>query len=121
MSETIRTARSEKASAAADASFSRIANTFAKDPRVTAGTAFASPGLKVDGKIFAMLVKGRLVVKLPRERVDELVRSGRGRNFETGRGSPMKEWVVLTGRTPSWLACAREAHAFVAADTSSPT
>jgi TfoX/Sxy family transcriptional regulator of competence genes len=30
---------------------------------------FGSAGLKADGKTFAMIVKGRIVVKLPRDRV----------------------------------------------------
>jgi TfoX/Sxy family transcriptional regulator of competence genes len=37
---------------------------------------FGSSALCVGGKIFAMLVKARLVVKLPRPRVDALVASG---------------------------------------------
>lgn len=36
---------------------------------------FGSTGLKVGGKVFAILVKGKLVVKLPKERVDALVES----------------------------------------------
>ena len=33
---------------------------------------FGASGLKVGGKIFAMLVRGKLVVKLPQQRVDSL-------------------------------------------------
>ena len=43
--------------------------------------AFGSTSLKTDGKIFAMLVKDRLVVKLDRRRVDELVEAGTGKRF----------------------------------------
>ena len=42
-----------------------------------ASRRFGSAGLKVHGKIFAMLVRGRLVAKLPRTRVDALVLAGR--------------------------------------------
>jgi hypothetical protein len=35
-------------------------------------------------------------VKLPRERVDELVEAGAGHRFDPGRGRLMKEWVALT-------------------------
>lgn len=50
--------------------FASTAEHLAREPEVEEGSAFYSPGLKVRGKIFAMLVKGELVVKLPAERVD---------------------------------------------------
>lgn len=78
----------------------------------------ASLGLKVGGKIFAMLVRGDLVVKLPRERVTELVDSGLGQQFDPRRdGRLMKEWVVIAGDDPPWVEVAREGHAFVAGAT----
>jgi hypothetical protein len=33
-------------------------------------------------------------VKLPRERVDELVEAGAGHRFDPGHGRLMKEWVA---------------------------
>jgi uncharacterized protein YndB with AHSA1/START domain len=74
---------------------------------------FGSNGLKVDGRIFAMLVRGALVVKLPRERVDALIQSGHGAPFDAGRGRPMKEWVTLRESESSWLDLAKEARRFV--------
>ena len=75
----------------------------------------ASLGLKVGGKIFAMLVRGHLVVKLPRERVAALVDAGLGEQFDPRRdGRLMKEWLVIAGDEPPWVEIAREAHAFVA-------
>ena len=55
--------------------------------------AFGATSLKTNGKIFAMLVNGRLVVKLDRKRVDSLVASGDGTNFDPGHGRLMKEWL----------------------------
>jgi hypothetical protein len=75
--------------------------------------AFGSNGLKVNGKIFAMLVRGALVVKLPKARVDALVGSGAGVHFDRGQGQLMKEWLSVSGAEGTWLALAREAHAFV--------
>ena len=78
----------------------------------------ASLGLKVSGKIFAMLVRGDLVVKLPRERVAALVDAGLGEQFDPRRdGRLMKEWVVIAGDEPPWVDVAREAHGFVGGAT----
>jgi hypothetical protein len=77
--------------------------------------AFGSTSLKTNGKIFAMLVKGRLVVKLDRKRVDELVASGAGERFDPGHGRLMMEWLALgSASDDEWLALATESEAFVA-------
>jgi hypothetical protein len=74
----------------------------------------ASVGLKVGGRIFAMLVRGNLVVKLPRERVNALVEAGLGKQFDPRRdGRLMKEWVVLAGDDPPWVEVTREARDLV--------
>jgi hypothetical protein len=72
--------------------------------------SFGSNGLRVNGKVFAMTVRGALVVKLPRDRVAELIASGAGSAFESG-GRVMKEWVTVVHG--SWIALAREARCFV--------
>jgi hypothetical protein len=87
-----------------------------RSARVDEGKGFGSTGqLKVDGKIFAMLVRGELVLKLPGDRVQSLVDAGDGARFDAGKGRPMREWLALspTSRQP-WLALAEEAMAFVA-------
>lgn len=76
---------------------------------------FGASELKIGGKIFAMLTQARLVVKLPKTRVDALVASGDGQRFDPRRdGRLMKEWLSLdpTSRA-NWLALAREAMEFV--------
>ena len=96
-----------------DPRFQRVVDAFASEPGVTQGRMMASLGLKVDGRIFAMSVRGALVVKLPRERVDALVGSRRGTRFDPRRdGRVMKEWVALEGDEASWVALAREAYRF---------
>jgi hypothetical protein len=76
--------------------------------------AFGASALKVNGKIFAMEAQGRLVVKLPRGRVDELIASGEGLRFDPGHGRVMKEWFSLyPGSGLDWDGLAREALAFV--------
>jgi hypothetical protein len=76
--------------------------------------AFGSTSLKTNGKIFAMLVKGRLVVKLDRTRVNELVAAGAGEPFDPGSGRIQKEWVAIESSSDEvWLALATESELFV--------
>jgi hypothetical protein len=70
-------------------------------------------GLRVDNKIFAMVNRGCLVVKLPKDRVDELVSLGVATRFEPGPGRIMKEWAVFAGTKPSWASLALEAYKYV--------
>ena len=82
---------------------------------VTSGTGFGTnEGLRVSGKIFAMLVRGELVVKLPRDRVVELVAAGAARRFDAGKGRPMKEWAsVPASASRRWRGLVEEARTFV--------
>lgn len=77
---------------------------------------FGSSGqLKVDNRIFAMLVRGHLVLKLPRTRVDALVAAREGTRFDPRRnGRLMKEWLVLSASSNAdWASLARDAFAYV--------
>ena len=77
------------------------------------GSGFGRGALRYRGKIFAMFVRGRLVVKLPRSRVDELVADGHGERFDANKGTPMKEWFSLDPESDlAWPPLAREALAF---------
>ena len=75
--------------------------------------AFGDNGEKVGGKLFALDVRGALVVKLPKARVDALVDAGKGTRFEPRPGRVMKEWLVVTAPKSAWPALKREAKAFV--------
>lgn len=80
---------------------------------VTSGKMFASYGLKVDGKIFAMLYKGTLVVKLPATRANQLTSVGKGEFFQMGK-RVMKEWLVVQAPPGAgWKKFAEEAREFV--------
>jgi hypothetical protein len=77
------------------------------------GSGFGRGALRYRRKIFAMFVRGRLVVKLPRKRVDELVAEGHGVRFDANKGTPMKEWLSLDPESDlAWPSLAREALAF---------
>jgi len=76
---------------------------------------FGSNGLRVDGRIFAMLSpEGRLIVKLPRVRVEALVASGEGVQYDPRHdGRLMKEWLVLKPTSKiEWFELAKEAMEF---------
>lgn len=99
--------------------FDALVEEFVGAPGVTAPgqpgeRGFGSSGLKVNGSIFAMLTRGQLVVKLPRPRVDALIRSGVGDPFTAGKTRPMREWLtVVTVDDQTWRRLAREALEFV--------
>lgn len=103
---------------AADAdtsSFQPVVKAFATDKNVTLGGRFGSVSLKIQDKVFAMLVKGKFVVKLPQERVTELVGTAGAEYFDPGHGRVMKEWVAFAGQREQWIALAQEARDFVGA------
>jgi TfoX/Sxy family transcriptional regulator of competence genes len=98
----------------AETAFERIAVRLMNVPGVSAGTMFGASALKFRGKVFAMLVKGRLVVKLPTERVTRLVSAGSGQLFDPGNGRLMKEWVTIPDRVRvRWSGLVDEAEVFV--------
>jgi hypothetical protein len=78
--------------------FENLVDTFNDVDGVTlppGGGGFGRSALRYKGKIFAMFVRGQLVVKLPAARVTELVRAGHGVHFDANKGIPMKEWFAL--------------------------
>lgn len=103
-----------------DERFAALAGTFTDAPGVSAPGeserhGFGSSALRIDGSIFAMLTMGRLVVKLPRDRVKTLIGSGAGSPFTAGKDTPMAEWLtVAEDNDEAWSAVAREALSFVA-------
>jgi hypothetical protein len=96
--------------------YAELVRAFLGRPEVSQeGRGFGSSALKVRGRIFAMLSsRGEFVVKLPRQRVDQLVAAGEGDRYDTGRGRAMKEWLAVRGGDErDWLQLAEEALAFV--------
>jgi hypothetical protein len=93
--------------------FDLIASELLAEPGVEEGTGFGSqPGLRVGGKIFAMHIDDRLVVKLPAERADALIAAGGAQAFVIGKRR-MREWVAVEPGAHDWPALAREALRFV--------
>lgn len=81
---------------------------------------FGSTALKMNGRIFAMLVKEALILKLPPHQVAALVERGEGAYFDRGQGRPMKAWIALHGAPPTHLQLAMAACAFVRGDPFRP-
>lgn len=102
------------ASGAMDTLFTPIVAALQNNAGVSLARMFGSDGLKVNGKVFAMLVRGNLVVKLPKERVDALINAKLGEYFDPGHGRLMKEWVAIKPKAADqWLKLAKEAQRFV--------
>ncbi len=89
----------------ADASartFAAAAARLIGEPWVDTGTGFGSnPGLRVEGKIFAALVHGELVVKLPPERGAALVAEGSGEPFVVD-ARKVSDWVSVARVDEEW-------------------
>jgi hypothetical protein len=100
----------------ADERFEALVGELLAVPGVTppgSGRGFGSHALRWQNRIFAMLVRGRLVVKLPRARVDALVAAGEGVRFDANKGTPMREWLSLAPESRlDWRSLAGEALEF---------
>jgi hypothetical protein len=98
-----------------DSAFEAVVTRLLEEPGTDLATTFRSPGVRLNGKIVAMHVRGHLVVKLPAERCAALVAGGAGRPFESGR-RVMREWVTIERvDADAWVAYAEEALAFAQA------
>jgi TfoX/Sxy family transcriptional regulator of competence genes len=115
VARTKRKKQSTDKQSAIDELFAFVVEETLKDPSVTQSKMFGSRGLRIGGKVFAMLYKGKLVVKVSQERVKALIASGDGKRFDPGHGRVMKEWVAIKPLSKSeWLDLANEAKDFVA-------
>lgn len=86
-------------------------------PGVTRRRMFGADGLGLLGKYFAMEWQGTLVVKLPRERVGELVAGGVGSHFDPGggeTGKPSTEWIQISDGARDWLPFVEEGLVYLA-------
>jgi hypothetical protein len=90
-----------------------LVSRLAAEPDVEEGRALSSEGLMVEGKLFAFEWRDALVVKLPRERGEELIAAGRAERMRMGKRE-MREWVSL-GDAEAWDDLAEEARTYVGA------
>lgn len=90
---------------------------------VTRSTMMGLPCVRVDGRFFGSFDRrtGDLLVKLPQERVDQLVDTGRAHAFAPS-GRRFREWAAVSPtRQRSWPALLEEALGFVASQPPPPT
>jgi hypothetical protein len=83
---------------------------------VATGTMMGFPCLRVSGAFFASCDyrSGDLIVKLPKRRVEQLIRAGAGKPFAPA-GRTFREWVVVGNRDAArWAELIDEARAFAA-------
>lgn len=103
----------------AEARFARLVAATAGHEGITVGaggSGFGADALTVGGRIFAMVARDRLVLKLSAPRVAEIIAAGIGVSFDSGKGGLMKEWVALGAEASDedWRSLADEARLFVA-------
>jgi hypothetical protein len=100
--------------------FWALADPLLQEPGITRSTMMGFPCLRIDGKFFATCDhrSGALVVKLPEERVDQLVEAGRAESFAPA-GRPFREWASIPPeRSRTWRCLLGEALDFVATQPS---
>lgn len=98
-----------------DELFWDLAGEYIADGRAEEGELMRSRCVRVAGEFMAMAEyrSGDLVVKLPRNRVDELIAGGTGLAFAPAK-KVFREWVQVPGRDePTWRLLLGEAHEFV--------
>ena len=96
-------------------SYREVVDELKADPEVSETLMMGRPSLKRGKKMFGGLRGDELVLKLGRERVNELIAAGRARPFDpSGAGRPMKDWALIGEPADDWLALADEARGFVA-------
>ena len=85
----------------------------ASDGTVERVKLFGYDCLRANGKVFTKVDKGRLIVRLPPERIEALMLAGRLAPYERGLRA-MKQWAAIEhADTPLVLELAREARALV--------
>ena len=98
-----------------DTFFWSVAAPLLQTDGVTRSTMMGYPCLRTDGDFFASVhpESGSLIVKLPAERVTDMISSGAGEPFAPS-GRPFREWVLVRHRdAESWTRLLEDARLFV--------
>jgi TfoX/Sxy family transcriptional regulator of competence genes len=98
-----------------DGRLATLAEPYLAHPDVDWGRMFSTVGLRVRGKVFGLVNHGgKLMVKIPEARADELVTAGTVQRMQM-RGRAMREWVELDYEAgdAAWADLLAEAHAYL--------
>jgi hypothetical protein len=83
---------------------------FANDPDVEVLSGRGAQGIKLGGKLFVMFLKGDLLVKLPEQRVKEVIDIGDGMPYDPCTGKVMKKRVLIpASNKDTWIKYIMEA------------
>ena len=100
-----------------DELFAGLVTVYMEKPRVTLEQAFHNEVLKVDNKVFAMVVRGQLVVKVPAQQCADMIVARRAVAFEPSPGRRMREWIAVDpvdpGSANDWGQLAEDAYRYV--------
>ena len=71
-----------------------------QQPEVSFGRMMSGQVLSIRGKIYAMLVRDQLVVKIPAAQAAEMIAAGEAVAFQPRPGRRMREWVAVDPPPP---------------------
>ena len=91
--------------------YEELKNHFSNMEDVTVLSGSGAQGIKRDGKMFVMFLKGNILVKVPSKRVSEIIASGDGQAYDPGTGKPMKNRVLIQqAKKDLWIKYSTEAN-----------
>ncbi len=105
--------------ARAQARFHQLVAAYLERPGVSLGQVFHNEVLLVNNQVFAMIVRGQLVVKVSLDHAQAMIADGHAIAFEPRPGRPMKQWISVElphgRRGLRWDTLAEDAYRYVAA------
>jgi hypothetical protein len=93
--------------------YADVAAHFANIDGVSVNSGRGSQGIKFGKRMFVMFYKGQLLVKLPPDRVSDLIRTKVGLSFDPGTGKPMKDRVIIPeSKKELWIQFSEESRQY---------
>lgn len=94
--------------------YKELTDHFANDNKIAVNSGKGAQGIKYNKKMFIMFYKGDLVIKLPPERIKQLINSEEGLPFDPGTGKPMKDRVLISrSKKNLWISLSEESKKYV--------